>query len=162
MKGCAAAFPVIKESKWAVFCSEQHVANSNNAFKLWGIYWVQLWATLVYLNAILRCKVLVSISHCFLLLPADNLEANMVYYPTEKSEDRFTCIFLLTLFFEIREPVKFCSPPDLFPICCHEHVKLILWFNQIFLTWTTTTDVHNGCHVAIISSKTLLKALILD
>lgn len=35
MKGCAAAFPVIKEGKWAVFCSEQHVGNSNNAFKLW-------------------------------------------------------------------------------------------------------------------------------
>lgn len=38
MKGCAAAFPVIKESKWPVFSSEQHEGNSNNAFKLWGIY----------------------------------------------------------------------------------------------------------------------------
>lgn len=38
MKGCAAAFPVIKETKWPVFSSEQHEGNSNNAFKLWGIY----------------------------------------------------------------------------------------------------------------------------
>lgn len=38
MKGCAAAFPAIKDSKWPVISSEQREVNSNNAFKLWGIY----------------------------------------------------------------------------------------------------------------------------
>lgn len=115
MKGCAAAFPAIKGSKWAVFCSEQHGGNSNNAFKLWGIYWIQLWSTLIYLNTILKCNFKVLSVHFSLLLTSTALLFGGKYRLLSYRE----LVLKKNIVLQIRDPVKFRSPFDSFPICCY-------------------------------------------